>query len=55
MLYVRPEPSESSESVDWTSVTEVWFSSALIEAVAPPPSEVITGLSFTFVTVTVMV
>ena len=55
MLYVRPEPSVSpSGSVDATSVTDVWFSAAFTAAVAPPPSEVIVGASFTFVTVTVM-
>ena len=55
MLYVRPDPSVSpSGSVEATSVTDVWFSAALIAAVAPPPLEVIVGASFSSVTVTVM-
>ena len=36
------------------SVTAVWFSAAFTEAVVPPPFDVITGASLTFVTVTAM-
>ncbi len=45
----------TSASVAFTSVTAVWFSAALTAAAAPPPSLVITGASFTCVTVTVAV
>ena len=38
-----------------TVVTAVWFSAALMAAVAPPPFEVIAGTSLTLVTVTVIV
>ena len=55
MLYVKPEPSESSASVDCTSVTDVWFSAASTAAVAPPPFEVIEGAVLTPCTLTVMV
>jgi len=45
---------EASTSVASTSVAEVWFSFTDTVAVSPPPSEVITGFSFTSATVTVM-
>jgi len=54
MLNVSVWAGKSSSSAV-TVVTDVWFSSTLTSAVAPPPSEVITGASFTSSTVTVMV
>ena len=41
----------ASGSVAVTVVTAVWFSAALTAAVAPPPSEVMTGGSFPSVTI----
>ena len=53
MLKVLVE--DASTSVEVTVVTAVVFSAMLMDPVSPPPLLVMTGASFTLVTVTAMV